>query len=100
LFSADGVHPSQIGYAIIADEVIKLLNAAKGSNIERPDLAAAMFTPNVPTISTASQVDPAGGLYGFSLTMWKELLSSFGPEADIEVVFPSLSKRVPRLVSR
>ena len=100
LFSADGVHPSQIGYAIIADEVIKLLNAAKGSNIERPDLAAALFTPNVPTISTASQVDPAGGLYGFSLTMWKELLSSFGPEADIEVVFPSLSKRVPRLVSR
>jgi hypothetical protein len=100
LFSADGVHPSQIGYAIIADEVIKRLNDAKGSNIERPDLAAAMFTPNVPTISTASQVDPDGGLYGFSLTMWKELLSSFGPEDGIEVVFPATSKRVPRLVSR
>jgi hypothetical protein len=100
LFSADGVHPSQIGYAIVADEVIKLLNAAKGSNIERPDIAQAAFTPNVPTISTASQVDPDGGAYGFSLRMWMEILRSFGPEDGIEVVFPSLSKRMTRIISR
>lgn len=100
LFSADGVHPSQIGYAIVADEVIKTLNAVKGSNIERPDLAQAMFTPNVPTISTASQVDPEGGAYGFSVRMWKEILTSFGPEDGIEVVFPAPSKRVTRVIQR
>jgi hypothetical protein len=100
LFSADGVHPSQIGYAIVADEVIQALNATKGSNIERPDLAQAMFTPNVPTISTAGEIDPSGGPYGFSLSMWKELLRSFGPEEGISVVFPAPGKRIPRLVKR
>ena len=100
LFSADGVHPSQMGYAIIADGVIQALNAAKGSHIERPDLAQAMFTPNVPTISTAGEVDPSGGPYGFSLSMWTELLDSFGPEEGISVVFPVKAKRIPRLVHR
>ncbi|HEY3171901.1 MAG TPA: SGNH/GDSL hydrolase family protein [Thermoanaerobaculia bacterium] len=100
LFSADGVHPSQMGYAIIADGVIQALNAAKGSHIERPDLAQALLTPNVPTISTAAQVDPSGGPYGFSLSMWKELLDSFGPEEGISVVFPAPAKRAKRLLGR
>jgi hypothetical protein len=89
-----------MGYAILADEVIKALNATKGSDIERPDLAQAMLTPNVPTISTASQVDPDGGPYGFSLSMWKELLRSFGPEEGISVVFPAPAKRAKRLLGR
>ncbi|PYQ64547.1 MAG: hypothetical protein DMF54_13850 [Acidobacteria bacterium] len=100
LFSADGVHPSQIGYAIFADQVIQALNAAKGSGIERPDIAHALLTPNVPTISTAGEVDPSGGPYGFSLSMWKELLGSFGPEEGISVVLPGSGKRVPRVVHR
>jgi GDSL-like Lipase/Acylhydrolase len=100
LFSADGVHPSQIGYAIIADEVIKALNASKGSDIERPDLAHAILTPNVPTISTSSLVNPESGLYGFSLQMWKELLNSFGPEPGVDVVFPTPGKRAKVALQR
>jgi lysophospholipase L1-like esterase len=100
LFSADGVHPSQIAYAILADEVIKALNAAKGSDIERPNLAHAMLTPNVPMISTAGQVDPEGGLYGFSFRMWKKVLSSFGPEEGVEVVLPAPVKSAKRLLDR
>src|SRR5439155_24716836 len=99
-FSAAGVHPSQIRSAIFADQVIQALNAAKGSGIERPDIAHALLTPNVPTISTAGEVDPSGGPYGFSLSMWKELLRSFGPEEGISVVFPAKGKRIPRIVRR
>ena len=58
------------------------------------------MTPNVPTISTAGDVDPSGGPYGFSLSMWKELLGSFGPEEGISVVLPGSGKRVPRVVHR
>ena len=53
LFSGDGVHPTAIGYAIIADYIIQALNSAKGSAIPRPDIAAAMFTPNVPAFGAA-----------------------------------------------
>ena len=54
LFSPDGAHPTPTGYAILADDMIQLINAAKGSNIPRPDLSEAMFTPNVPTFAGAA----------------------------------------------
>jgi len=53
LFSGDGVHPTAIGYAIIADYVIQAINGATGSAIPRPNIAAAMFTPNVPSFGAA-----------------------------------------------
>ncbi|HWC66377.1 MAG TPA: hypothetical protein VG777_09855, partial [Thermoanaerobaculia bacterium] len=48
LFSADGLHPTNIGYALLADYWIQAINATAGSKIPRPDLAAAIFTPDVP----------------------------------------------------
>ncbi len=59
LFSADGVHPTQIGYAILADEIILRINEATGSQIPQPNIAEAMFTPNVPTFSSAATT-PSG----------------------------------------
>ncbi len=53
LFSGDGVHPTAIGYAIIADYIIQAINGATGSAIPRPNIAAAMFTPNVPSSGAA-----------------------------------------------
>lgn len=112
IFSADGVHPSQIGYAIIADEFIKALNAAKGSNYEEPNLSEALFAPNVPTPS--SIIVPPGGLYGFSREVWMDVLAAFSPEG-IEVVLPEIAsppeegigtvlpesaRRQPRLIHR
>lgn len=98
IFSADGVHPSQIGHAIIADEFIKALNAATGSNYEEPDFSEALFTPNVPALSAI--VASEGGAYGFSREIWKSLLATFPPEEGIEVVLPEIAKRQPRVIHR
>lgn len=88
ILSYDGAHPSQIGYAIIADEFIKALNAAKGTTYERPNLSQALFTPNVP--SPSSLVFPPEGFLEFSWEAWSNLLSSFSPSAGFEIVAPEL----------
>jgi hypothetical protein len=53
LFSADGVHPTAVGYAIIADYIIQRLNESTDSAIPRPNIGAALFTPNVPPFGAA-----------------------------------------------
>jgi hypothetical protein len=53
LFSADGVHPTAIGYAIIADYIIQRLNESTDSAIPRPNIGEALFTPNVPPFGAA-----------------------------------------------
>ena len=63
IFSADGFHPSNIAYAIVADEIIKALNAAKGTSIEEPNLAQSFFAADVP-VSSATAV--SGGPFGFT----------------------------------
>jgi hypothetical protein len=56
IFSYDGVHPSPIGYGIVADEFVKALNAAKGTNIPRPNFSQILFTPNVPPVAPPAPV--------------------------------------------
>jgi lysophospholipase L1-like esterase len=99
IFSADGFHPSNIGYAIVAKEIIEHLNAATGNGYEVQDFASTLFEPDVPVITTTGVVDPAAGPFGFSLSMWKELVrtTSFG---DFEMVYPSSGKRAKRLIER
>lgn len=93
LFSADGVHPNNIGHALIADEIIQALNAERDLDIPRPNLAAVLFTPDVVPL-TATRVDP--------LASWKMLLEAFPPEQGVEVQFPTVqkSKRPPKSRSR
>ena len=98
LFSADGFHASNIGYAIVAKEIIDHLNATADTEIEPPDLAHTLFEPDVPVITTGV-VDPAAGPFGYSLSMWKDVLrtTSFG---QFEMVFPTPAKRAKRLIER
>ena len=43
-FSYDGVHPTPIGYAIWADDLVKFINANfPGSNLREPDLSVYLF---------------------------------------------------------
>jgi hypothetical protein len=85
IFSADGFHPNSIGQAIAADEVIKALNAAKHLAIPEPNLAAAIFTPDVPP-GTASASAP--GL-DFSEQMRRQLYACFPPvTAGIQILEP------------
>jgi lysophospholipase L1-like esterase len=96
VFSADGFHPSNIGYAIVATELLKHLNSTKATDFELPDLAHTVFEPDVPVLSATGIVDPTAGPFGFSLAMWKDLVFSAAP-GDFEIVFPGPAKRAKKL---
>jgi len=101
LFSADGFHPSNIGYAIVATEIIRHINDVKDTDFELPDLAQAVFTPDTPVLSATGAVEPAAGPFRYSLRMWKEIVNQAGPVGEgIEVVFPAPAKRALRLLDR
>ncbi|MDX9734638.1 MAG: hypothetical protein RBU36_10970 [Thermoanaerobaculia bacterium] len=44
LISYDGVHPTSLGYAVWADEMVRFINANYGTTIPRPDLSAYLFS--------------------------------------------------------
>jgi lysophospholipase L1-like esterase len=97
IFSADGFHPTNIGYAIVAKEVVQHINDTKGTDFDLPDLAQAVFEPDVPAITATGVVDPAAGPFGFSLAMWKDLVR-WTTSGELETVFPAPGKRTKRLL--
>jgi lysophospholipase L1-like esterase len=99
LFSADGFHASNIGYAIVAKEVVQHLNEVSGTDFDLPDLAHSLFEPDMPVISASGALDPTAGPFGYSMRMWKDLVSTAAP-SDIELVFPSPVKRVEKVFPR
>jgi hypothetical protein len=46
IYSYDGIHPSAIGYAVVADEVVQFVNANYGTNLPRVDMATYLFNGN------------------------------------------------------
>lgn len=103
LFSYDGVHPSNIGYMIVADNLIAALNSAGSVVYPRPNFSPALFTPNVP--QPASSGAEAGGTWNYPFSTWQSVLSSFSPGLrapelpDVHRV-PVRSARGTRSVSR
>jgi lysophospholipase L1-like esterase len=84
IFSADGFHPTNIAYTVVADEIIKVLNA-KGAAIPEPDFSKVLFTPNVPTPSGI--IETGAGIWGFSLNMAQALQAYFPPvDEDVNVI--------------
>lgn len=73
LFSADGFHPSSIGYTVIADAFIRTMNLELGTEIPRPDFNHVLFTPNTPSGGAGVR---GGGDWSYSISMWRELLAS------------------------
>jgi len=55
-FSYDGVHPQRIGYAMVADALIRFINAEYGSNIPGVNMAEVLFEGDwqTPGISPAA----------------------------------------------
>jgi hypothetical protein len=51
LFSLDGVHPTSRGYAIVANEILKLMNSSFGMNIPLVDVTSLPGIP-LPTGTT------------------------------------------------
>jgi lysophospholipase L1-like esterase len=99
IVSPDGVHASNIGYAIVATEFIKHLNATKGTDFELPDLAHTLFEADVPVLSPSGAVEPAAGPFSYSMRMWKDLVSTVAPR-DFELVFPTPVKPVIKVFPR
>ncbi len=86
LFSYDGVHPTAIGYAVIADAFIRTLNAVKGTSYPRPNFGNILFEPNVPDLGSASVRD--GGPWNYSLGMWQNLLSTALSPHGVRLAMP------------
>ena len=96
IFSYDGVHPSTIGYTVIADEIIKALNATGSDVYAQPNFSDALFTPDVPVTGAAGGV--AAGPWGFTYDMWRGVLGTVSSKAS-SMVLPSVPARpvVPRV---
>ncbi len=96
IFSYDGVHPSTIGYTVIADEIIKALNATGSDVYAQPNFSDALFTPDVPVTGAAGGV--AAGPWGFTYDMWRGVLATVSSKASA-MVLPSVPARpvVPRV---
>lgn len=95
LFSYDGVHPSAIGYGIIADAFIRTLNAVSGTSVPRPNFSDILFTPNCFPGSFGCPVAGGGAnvveasRWGYSLDTWRGALNS-AFSRRLSVVMPAL----------
>ncbi|HEY7112214.1 MAG TPA: hypothetical protein VIA45_04725 [Thermoanaerobaculia bacterium] len=96
----EAVHMSNIGYTILADELIQFINSSYGSSFPRPDINTALTTPDLPASGAAATISMAGAqpvLFGEEA--WRRVLQ-MAPLANATAlaVFPgdgSLPEREP-----
>lgn len=81
LFSYDGVHPQRLGYAVVANEIIKAINAAYGAKVPEVDLRPYLLGETVLTATAA-------GATVFSSEAAVSLLGNFVPGADTSALMP------------
>ncbi len=75
VFSYDGVHPQTLGYAVVANEMIKTINREFGTKVPEVDLRPYLLTARAATTVQASQAV-------FSLEAYRSLLQIFAPGTD------------------
>ena len=98
IFSFDGVHPSTIGYTIVASEFINAINDQTGSSYRQPDFATALFTPNPPDPGTGGNLQ-AGGPWHYTFDMWKDVMGSTVSSRVMRVALPAAPMApAPRVV--
>ena len=92
VISYDGVHPTSLGYALWADEVIGFVNESFGASIPRPDLHGYLFDGN--SSEGGYPVGPNQALTTEEAISWGAAI--FTPEvmASLERTFP-ISWRSP-----
>ena len=106
LFSADGFHPSSIGYTVIADKFIRDMNFNLGLEIPQPSFNHVLFTPNCPPPGCSSDLSVrGGGEWSYSLGMWQQLLTSTNALSGFALQMPDPSsgpvrRGGPRAISR
>jgi lysophospholipase L1-like esterase len=77
LISLDGIHPTDIGYALMTNAFIKATNDAYGTNI--PVVSIAQFFANNDNIIHMASGLPATGMWGFAVSEQakEQMLASF-----------------------
>ena len=84
----DAVHMSNIGYTILADELIQFINTSYGASFPRPNVALALTTPDSPAAgSTALTWDQESAL--FTEEAWRQVFESYPLQRpEFLLVFP------------
>lgn len=79
IFSYDGVHPQRLGYAIVANEFIKLINAAFGTRVPQVNLQKYLEGTETTTTVMASQVQVSPGAFDGTLQLFVPQASAQQP---------------------
>jgi hypothetical protein len=86
----EAVHMSNIGYSIVADELIQFINTAYGTSVPRPDMSAALFTPDVPAPGTTGIGATVDTSVFFTEDTWKAFFDEFPlQDASLKLAFPA-----------
>jgi len=92
----NAVHMSNIGYSILADELIQFINSAYGVSIERPDMSAALLTPDVPAAGTTGIGASVDTSLFFTDQSWRALFDEFPlQDASMKLAFPAPTDETP-----
>ena len=84
----DPVHLSNIGYTILADELIKFINSAYNVSVPRPNMSAALFTPDTPAAGSTGATPLDTGVF-FDENAWRTLFEEFPlQDASFQLVLP------------
>lgn len=86
----NAVHMSNIGYSIVADELIQFINSAYGTSIPRPDMSVALFTPDVPAAGSTGIGARVDTSLFFTEDSWKAFFDEFPlQDASMKLAFPT-----------
>lgn len=84
LFSLDGIHPTTVGYGVVANAFIETINAHYGSNLQPVDLNALLAVSSQPQQTGGLVATGAGGAaagrgtaYRLSAAAWRQLRGIF-----------------------
>jgi len=84
----DAVHMSNIGYSIIADELIQFINTSYGTSIPRPNMSQALFTPDVPAPGTTGATVNSADF--FNEEAWRGFFDMYPlQDASFQLAFPA-----------
>jgi hypothetical protein len=85
----EAVHMSNVGYSILADELIQFINSAYGVSIPRPDMSEALFTPDVPAPGTTGIGATVDTSLFFDEEAWNGFFREFPlQDASLKLAFP------------
>ncbi len=88
IFSYDGVHPQRLGYAIVANEFVKLINTSFGAKVPQVNLQKYLEGTETTTTVAAASVQVAPGAFDPTIQL-------FVPQIQPEKR-PALRRRVSR----